>query len=91
MRHNGTYEPGKWSVASWSGRAINNSKLMYRGTDRAEAIRCFERLSYWKTKANKGRRYGIVELVTPNGSVSTCARSGNPQTSWTSYYAHVHP
>ena len=76
-----------WRVASYNRRAMQataDERVVYRGPSRAEAIRIFEGLAKWK-------RRGIVEMVSPWGTVSTVCETGDPATSWRTEYAHGYP
>jgi hypothetical protein len=88
------FVPGQWTVTSWNERAMSclaDERMVYRGPARDEALRIFERLSFWKTRALKGHRRGIVELISPNGWVSRVVRTGEPVTSYVTSYAHAYP
>ena len=56
-------------------------RVVYRGADKTEAVRVFGGLVRWK-------RYGIVEMTSPIGTVSTAVRTGDPARDWTKLYAH---
>ena len=88
------YIPDSWTVTTWNERAMScmaDERMVYRGPSRDEAIRVFDRLSYWKVRALKGRRLGIVELISPNGWVSRTVCTGDPTTSYATLYAHIYP
>ena len=76
-----------WTVSSWNKRAMRceaDERLVYRGPSRAEAARIFEGLAKWK-------RRGIVEMVSPWGTVSQVCKTDDPATSWRTEYAHDCP
>ena len=76
-----------WTVESWNSRAMRgqaDQRFVYRGPSRAEAIRVFEGLARWKKR-------GIVEMVSPWGTVSQVCKGDTPATTWRTEYAHTYP
>lgn len=74
-----SYTPGLYTVTSWNGRAMRceaDERVVYRGSDRPEAVRVWEGLTRWK-------RRGIVEMTGPTGLVSTAVRAADPSRNWT--------